>query len=72
MINISKRDISLKRIAVLLKNSRQKRKQIDHGTLEVYSEPCQRSKMELFAKFANGFSRKLFSQKPHLRSLTGF
>ena len=40
---------------------------------EVYSEPSQPSKMELFGKIVNGFqSLTIFTKKLDLRCLTGF
>ena len=37
-----------------LNNLRQKVNETNHETLEVYSEPCQIPKMEIFQKIANG------------------
>ena len=40
---------------------------------KMYSEPCQVSKVELFAKIVNGWKPLIiFAKKLHLRCLTGF
>ena len=40
---------------------------------EAYSEPCQTSKIELFAKIVDGFlAINYFFKTHHLRCLTGF
>ena len=40
------------------------------GLIEAYSEPCQKSNMELFMKIVNGLRQYLFSRK-NLRCLSG-